>query len=138
MGRVPRRRIGFVTCGEHRHFTPDDRLSVPLLAERGIEVAPVVWTEPLAEDLDGLILRSTWDYHLKLPGFLAWLGAVEARGIPLWNHAATVRWNVDKAYLLEVERRGVPIVPTRHAPRGSGQPVSSSRVESRAPEPRGA
>ncbi len=125
MGRAPRRRIGFVTCGEHRQLTPDDRLSIPLLGARAIEVVPTVWNEPLAEDLDGLVLRSTWDYHVKLPEFLAWVDSVEARGIPLWNGPSTIRWNVDKAYLLEVERRGVPIVPTRHAPRGSGARLST-------------
>jgi len=119
-----RRRIGFVTSAELHGLTPDDRRAVPLLAGRGVEVVPTVWTEPLAEDLDGLVLRSTWDYHLSLPGFLAWLDAVEARGIPLWNHASTVRWNVDKAYLLELEARGIPIVPTRHTVRGSGAVLS--------------
>ena len=134
MGRSSRHRIGFVTFADHRQLTPDDRLPVPLLATRGVEVVPTVWTEPLAEDLDGLVLRSTWDYHVKLPEFLAWVDSVEARGIPLWNRPSTVRWNVDKAYLLEVERRGVPIVPTRHAPRGSGATLSTLLEEAGWPE----
>jgi glutathione synthase/RimK-type ligase-like ATP-grasp enzyme len=119
-----RRRIGFVTSEEQRGLTPDDRAAIPPFSARGIEVVAVVWTEPLPEGLDALVLRSTWDYHLRLPDFLAWVSAVEARGLPLWNHPATVRWNVDKAYLLEVEARGVPILPTRHAARGSGVSLS--------------
>ncbi|HSP18029.1 MAG TPA: hypothetical protein VLQ79_00830, partial [Myxococcaceae bacterium] len=124
MGRSPRARIGFVTSAEHRHLTADDRLSLPWLAARGIEVVPVVWTEPLSEHLDALVLRSTWDWHLKAPEFLAWIDAVEARGLPLWNGPASIRWNVDKTYLLELERRGVPIVPTRHVIRGSAVTLS--------------
>jgi glutathione synthase/RimK-type ligase-like ATP-grasp enzyme len=124
VGPSSRERTGFVTCAEHRSLTPDDRVALPWLAARGIEVVPVVWTEPLAEDLGGLVLRSTWDYHLRLAEFLSWVDAVESRGIPLWNSPATVRWNVDKAYLLEVEARGVPIVPTRRAARGSGLTLS--------------
>ncbi|HET9158561.1 MAG TPA: hypothetical protein VFN91_17930 [Myxococcaceae bacterium] len=112
-------RVGFVTSGELRALTPDDRSVVPVLAMRGIEVVPVVWSEPLPERLDALVLRSTWDYHLQLSAFLLWVEAVEGRGIPLFNRPSTIRWNVEKTYLGEIERRGVPIVPTRHVPRGA-------------------
>lgn len=113
------RRVGFVTSAELRALTPDDRSVVPALAARQIEVVPVVWTEPLPGQLDALVLRSTWDYHLRLADFLAWVDAIEIAGIPLLNGPSTIRWNVDKKYLLEIEARGVPIVPTRHAARGS-------------------
>jgi glutathione synthase/RimK-type ligase-like ATP-grasp enzyme len=118
-------RVGFVTSEELRDLTPDDRSVVPVLAARGIEVVPVVWTEPLPPKLDALVLRSTWDYHLRLPEFLAWVDAVEASAIRLLNPPQTIRWNVDKKYLLEVEARGVPIVPTRHAARGSAVELPS-------------
>jgi glutathione synthase/RimK-type ligase-like ATP-grasp enzyme len=111
-------RIGFVTSAELRALTDDDRGTIPVFARRGLEVLPAVWTEPLPGGLDALVLRSTWDYHLRLPEFLAWVEAVEARGLPLWNPPATVRWNVDKRYLLELEPE-IPIVPTRHLLRGS-------------------
>src|SRR5215472_4190912 len=114
-----RRRIGFVTSREYRDLTPDDRSARPAFAARGMEIVPVVWTEPMPERLDALVLRSTWDYHLHLPEFLRWVAQVEARGLPLWNPPSTVRWNVDKAYLAEVEARGARIVPTRFAARGS-------------------
>jgi hypothetical protein len=114
------KRIGFVTAAELRDLTPDDRSVVPVLAARGVEVVPVVWSEPLPGQLDGLVLRSTWDYHLRLDDFLAWVASVEAAGLSLWNAPATVRWNVHKGYLREVEARGIPVVPTRHADRGSG------------------
>lgn len=117
--------IGFVTSAELRELTADDRSLIPVLAARGIAVVSVVWTEPLPPALDALILRSTWDYHLRLPEFLAWVDAVEAARIPLLNPPDTIRWNVDKKYLLEVEARGVPIVPTRHAVRGSGVTLPS-------------
>src|SRR4029453_2276836 len=114
------RRVGFVTSEELRDLTPDDRSIVAVLAARGLEVVPVVWTEPLAAGLDALVLRSTWDYHLALEKFLGWIDPVEAAGLPLFNRPATIRWNVDKKYLLEVAARGIPVVPTRHAAQGSG------------------
>lgn len=79
----------------------------------------------MPEGVEALVLRSTWDYHLRLAEFLAWIDAVSARGIPLWNPPRTLRWNVDKRYLLEVEAHGVPVVPTRHAARGSGVTLSA-------------
>ena len=115
--------MGFVTDAERPLLTPDDRLAVPALAAHGLAVVPVVWTEPLPA-VDALVLRSTWDYHLRLPEFLEWIAGVERRAIPLHNSPATVRWNVDKLYLLEIEARGVPIVPTRHLRRGSGARLS--------------
>ena len=60
------------------------------------------------------------------------MDAVEAVGIPLLNPPGTIRWNVDKKYLLEVEARGVPIVPTRHAARGSAVALPSLLRERRA------
>lgn len=119
MHPAPTTRVGFVTSAELGALTPDDRSVVPVLAARGIEVVPVVWTELLPERIDAVVLRSTWDYHLRLPEFLAWVDAIEVSGIPLFNQPSTVRWNVDKQYLLELEACGVPIVPTRHAARGS-------------------
>ena len=108
-----------------RTLTPDDRSAMPALAARGVEVVPVVWTEPLPGRLDALVLRSTWDYHLKLGEFLAWVDAVEAGGSPLFNRPSTVHWNVEKKYLGEIEARGVPIVPTRHVSRGSPAELSA-------------
>jgi glutathione synthase/RimK-type ligase-like ATP-grasp enzyme len=123
-----------VTSEAYRALTPDDRSAIPAFAARGLELVPVVWTEPLPGRLDALILRSTWDYHLRLPEFLEWVRTVEARGVPLWNHPDTVRWNVDKAYLLEVERRGIPILPTRHLARGTGVALSALLREAGWPE----
>jgi glutathione synthase/RimK-type ligase-like ATP-grasp enzyme len=37
----------------------------------------------------------------------------------LVNNAAIVRWNLDKHYLADLARRGVPVVPTRFLERGA-------------------
>ena len=103
------KRIGFVTSAELRDLTPDDRSVVPVLAARGVEVAPVVWTEPLPGRLDGLVLRSTWDYAERLPTFLAWIARVSAL-TRLLNPPEVVRWNADKHYLAELARAAVPVV----------------------------
>jgi O-ureido-D-serine cyclo-ligase len=60
---------------------------------------------------DVAILRSTWDYSLRLDEFLAWVGRT-ARQTRLLNPAEVVRWNVDKRYLDELAARDVPTVPS--------------------------
>ena len=84
-------------------------------------VRSVVWSRPLDPEIDVVLLRSTWDYHLRLPEFLRWIDGLEARGIPLWNPPDTVRRNVDKRYLEVLASRGVPVVPLRQIPRGSSE-----------------
>ena len=43
---------------------------------------------------------------------LAWLDRWERAGAPIWNPPSLVRWNLTKAYLLELARAGIPVVPT--------------------------
>ncbi len=53
-----------------------------------------------------------WGYHLQPGAWFAALDAWEAQGIRFANHIATLRWNSHKRYLLDLEARGVAIVPT--------------------------
>ena len=86
---------------------------VEALAAAGVEARWVVWDDPdvdwAAADL--VAVRSTWDYHRRLPDFLAWARATEQVSIVL-NGAEVFAWNADKAYLLELGAE-VPVVPTR-------------------------
>jgi tRNA-binding protein len=44
-----------------------------------------------------VIVHSCWDYHLRLPEFLALVSALESRDIELQNSAQLVRWTSDMA-----------------------------------------
>lgn len=119
--RADGRAIAVATHRERPRATDDDRLALSRIAARcGLAVAPVPWDEPSAswDRYSGVIIRSTWDYHLYPQSFLAWAERVEAAGTPLWNPAAVIRWNADKRYLTELEGAGVPIVPTEWVSRG--------------------
>lgn len=91
-------------------------LLVPALAEHGIDARWVVWDDPAVDwaSADLVAARSTWDYHRRLPEFLAWARAVEAQ-VPLLNGADVFAWNADKSYLLDLAdgALAVPVVPTR-------------------------
>jgi hypothetical protein len=94
-------------------ITDDDRLVADLLRERGVEVISVVWDAPLDRSrFDRVIIRSTWDYHLKPDRYIGWLQGFLPESGRLWNPPQAVLANLDKRYLLEMAMRGVDVVPT--------------------------
>jgi glutathione synthase/RimK-type ligase-like ATP-grasp enzyme len=104
-------RVALATCAALPELDADDRPLVPALARRGIEAVPSVWDAPAVDwgAFDLVVLRSTWDYAERLDEFAAWVGRLPR----VLNPAEVVRWNTDKRrYLPELERAGVPVVPT--------------------------
>ncbi|MBC7791540.1 MAG: hypothetical protein H7Z74_16455 [Anaerolineae bacterium] len=95
-------------------LTDDDRLVIQYLQNQGVQVEPLVWdsSPQRRRDFAGIVIRSCWDYHLKPQQFLHWLGQTVEQGIPLWNSARVVAWNLDKDYLRYLGEKGVPIPPT--------------------------
>lgn len=57
-------------------------------------------------------MRSVWDYHHHVPQFIDWLAKIERAKIPLINSSEVVRWNIFKSYLKDLEKFGIPIVPS--------------------------
>ena len=128
-------RIAFVSCERIGGIAEDDLIAAEALRARGAEVTAPFWTDASVDwtAFDAVVLRSTWDYYLRATEFDAWLGRLS--GVNLFNPVATVRWNADKRYLLELEARGVPIVQTRIIAKGSAGsagPAGSAAVP-RAP-----
>ena len=108
------RRICFVTCRTWPEISESDRLVQRALEARGASVEARAWNAPNAgwDGFDAVVLRSNWDYHFEPEAFLAWLDRLERAGARVFNPPALVRWNLSKAYLLELARAGVPTVAT--------------------------
>ena len=108
------RRICFVTCRTWPQISESDRLVQQALEARGATVEARAWNAPGADwdGFDAIVLRSNWDYHFDPDAFLGWLDRLERAGARIWNPPALVRWNLTKAYLLELARAGVPTVAT--------------------------
>ncbi|MEZ0227277.1 MAG: RimK family alpha-L-glutamate ligase [Planctomycetota bacterium] len=103
----------------------DSALVVAALAERRISAAVRAWDQPFDwEDAPLVVVRSTWDYHRRLDEFLAWARRV-ARTTRLVNPLAVVEWNARKSYLLDLDARDVPIVPTVLLRAGSAADLSA-------------
>jgi hypothetical protein len=112
--------VRLVTCAELPAPDPDTPLLAAALRGSGRAVEVCDWGDPEVDWSDArlTVLRSPWDYIDQLDAFLAWAAAVDAVS-ELWNPLELVRWNTHKAYLLDLQARGAPIVPTVVLPRGS-------------------
>ena len=93
---------------------PGGDLLVEALARRGVSASWARWDDPEVDwaDADVVAVRSTWDYHRRLPDFLDWARATE-RATRLLNGADVFAWNADKSYLVRMaQESGLPVVPS--------------------------
>jgi glutathione synthase/RimK-type ligase-like ATP-grasp enzyme len=116
------KRIAFTTYAERPALTDDDRVAADELERRGVEVVAAPWGDPAVRwrDMDAVVLRSCWDYHLRSAEFLGWISALERDGVVVWNPPAVVRWNFEKTYLRDLYAMGVAIIPTVWVEREEG------------------
>jgi hypothetical protein len=106
--------VALVTCTLAPQGEEDDHLLGAALSRRGLSAAFVCWDDPDARwPAAGIaVLRSTWDYFERLDAFLGWADYVDSVTV-LRNDISMITWNAHKQYLLELERQGIAIVPTR-------------------------
>jgi len=117
--------IALVTCEQPPEgIEPDDvaRVDAPLAAalrHRGVTVAAPSWrsTEVDWSACDMAVVRTVWDYIDARDEFIAWAERV-GQVTDLWNRPDVLRWNTHKSYLLELEERGAPVIPTAWTAQG--------------------
>ncbi len=101
---------------------PEGAIDVALhqaLAARGIAFERPLWSDPDVDwaGYDLAVVRTVWDYTADRDGFVDWAARAGAL-TRLENPADVLRWNTHKGYLLELEERGAPVVPTAWLGRG--------------------
>ncbi|MEU5672168.1 ATP-grasp domain-containing protein [Micromonospora sp. NPDC047753] len=98
---------------------------MPILADAvtsvGCEVAVRPWDDPTAAwgEVDLAVVRSPWDYPVRMPEFRAWIDWCAKTGVKLANSPDVLRWNIDKRYLKDLADAGVPTVPTTYIDPGA-------------------
>jgi len=97
----------------------DGALHVALEA-RGVAFERPLWTDPAVDwsAFDLAVVRTPWDYTADRDAFLAW-SVRAAQQVAVENPPEVLRWNTHKSYLIELEERGVPIVPTAWLAKGA-------------------
>ena len=112
-------KLRIATCKTLPEPDADEAPLSAALAAAGIDAPLVAWDDPTA-DWDTptpTVIRSTWNYALHIRAFLEWIDRASAAA-PLLNPADVLRDNVHKRYMLALQARGVPIVPTMLVERG--------------------
>jgi glutathione synthase/RimK-type ligase-like ATP-grasp enzyme len=108
-----RKRIALITWNGLPHGAESERLVLPHLASAGVDARFADWRDPALDitRFDLVVLRTCWDYHLRIAEFLNWLQRT-AFTVPVLNTLETVQWNYSKFYLQELEAQGIEIAPT--------------------------
>ncbi|KUM72162.1 ATP-grasp domain-containing protein [Streptomyces griseorubiginosus] len=117
-------RVALVTYDPRPEPSKDSDLPVLVEALRaaGAEAEAVFWDADVDwSGYDLAVIRSTWDYSWRAAEFTAWAERC-GKATRLANPAQVVRWNTDKRYLGELDRAGVPVVPTGYI--APGDPLS--------------
>jgi glutathione synthase/RimK-type ligase-like ATP-grasp enzyme len=71
------------------------------------------WTDPGDLSAFDLVLPLlAWGYPYDPPRWYALLDKLEADGIKIANPVSILRWNSDKAYLMELAEKNIAVVPT--------------------------
>ena len=112
---VMKPKFRFVTCAQYPQGTADDQLVLAPLRRRGFEATFSIWNDSSVTWNDGsiVVLRSPWDYWELKGQFLNWLAGLHAQHVRLYNPFDTMKWNFDKLYLADIEKKGHLITPTR-------------------------
>lgn len=117
--------VALASCRVLPEPDDDEGLLLRALRAAGLYAEVLAWDDPGAPFAEARVtlLRATWNYPDNPEGFLGWAERT-ARVSLLRNPLAIVRWNLHKSYLLDLERAGVPVVPTLLARRGEAAPLA--------------
>jgi glutathione synthase/RimK-type ligase-like ATP-grasp enzyme len=122
-------KIALATSSHWPQLAPEESSLIPALTAKGVDAQPAVWSDPSIDwsQFDRVVIRSCWDYHLRLDEFLRWIETVPS----LRNPATVVRWNSHKSYLLELERKGVRIPATLLIRKGAAEDSRAPMIQGR-------
>ena len=121
--------VAIASCTTLPEPDPDEAPLARALAAAGIRSQVLPWDVPDRQwpAAPLTVLRSTWNYTRDREGFLAWATDVE-RVSRLQNPLPVVRWNTHKRYLLDLQRRGLPVTPTELVPQNAPAGPSLTRA----------
>ncbi|MDW3194459.1 MAG: hypothetical protein R8G66_18930 [Cytophagales bacterium] len=100
----------------------DDQILMDACLQQGLNVDRKSWDDP---EFDWsltktVIFRSTWDYFDRFSEFKQWLEKIKSL-TEFINPQELVFWNVEKTYLMDLQSKGISIVPSVLVVKGSQQ-----------------
>ncbi|GHA71915.1 ATP-grasp domain-containing protein [Pontibacter akesuensis] len=124
-------QIALITYKSEGNYTSvseeENSTLLHLLSQKGLNISLEIWDDPAVDwaKYDVVLLKAPWDYFEKINAFYAWLNKLEQLEVRVLNPIKTVRWNADKRYLLELQEKGVGVVPTFWLEQGTSLNVAA-------------
>lgn len=116
-------RIAFVGSDYYHKFAQLAGFSEAALlrdsfAEREVILEVVNAYDPQVRwaDFAAVLPLGFWGYHRDRAAFLRWVAELEKTGARLVNAPDVLRWNLDKSYLLALQRGGAQVAPLLYFP----------------------
>lgn len=98
------------------------RLLKEALERLDLKVNRTYWGNPNYDwsQTRAVVFRTIWDYFERFEEFWPWLQSIDHQ-TQLINSMSLIQWNIDKAYLFDLEKRGIPVVPSVLVKKGQSQ-----------------
>jgi len=98
----------------------EDRLVYHALEQLGLKTLRLAWDDMFFDwsTTKSVLFRTTWDYFDRFDEFSVWLERV-SKQTTLFNSEALIRWNIDKHYLLDLQKNGINITESHFIEQGA-------------------
>ncbi|MCM8526088.1 MAG: hypothetical protein NE327_06200 [Lentisphaeraceae bacterium] len=106
-------KIALLSCDSLEGFVCYDDLLIEPFAAAGYKAEMISWKSEIDwNEYEAVIVRSTWDYQDEPERFMKVLEAIHRSSAILLNPLNLMKWNLNKRYLLELQSKGVYIIPS--------------------------
>lgn len=108
----------------------EDQLVQDALDNYGLKTLRISWDDAFFDwsTTKYIIFRSTWDYFNRFPEFSKWLSKVTKK-TTLLNSEDIIRWNIDKHYLLDLQKKGIHIAKTHFIETGTNTTLAKLHLD---------
>ncbi len=102
-----------MACNDAMGLETDGPFLFPAMDTAGLNYEVVAWDDPKAKwkNYSHVVLRGSWDYFRRVDEFREVLDHISSVST-LHNPLEVVEWNIDKRYLKELSKAGLPTVST--------------------------
>ncbi len=96
-----------------KNILEEDRILTGALEKRGLKVTRTNWDNPDFNwaETKYVMFRTPWDYFNRYDEFAVWLESA-GKVTKFINPIENINWNIDKHYMLDLEKSGINIPPT--------------------------
>jgi len=103
-----------------QHVLDEDNYVKKALEKENLKVFRCSWDDPTFNwsSTQSVLFRTTWDYFDRFYEFSTWLNKVSTQ-TQLLNSERIIRWNLDKHYLLDLQKKGIAICESYFIEKGT-------------------